>query len=131
MLRKEKIESPLAPGKIANHPYPFSQGWKVGGFVFTGGIAPEDHETGEIVEEDIDLQARRVFASLKAILEEAGSSLEKVIKVTVYLTDIKNKPGFEKVYREHFPKDAPGRMTAEVSFIGPGILLEMDAIAYV
>ena len=41
MLRKEKIESPLAPGKIANHLYPFSQGWKVGGFVFTGGIAPQ------------------------------------------------------------------------------------------
>ena len=131
MLKKEKIESPLAPGKIANHPYPFSQGWKVGGFVFTGGIAPEDHETGEIVDGDIDVQARRVFESLTAILEAAGSSLDKVVKVTVYLTDIGNKPGFEKVYREYFPKDAPGRMTAEVGFIGPGILLEMDAIAYV
>jgi len=131
MLKKEKIESPLAPNKIANHLYPFSQGWKVGGFVFTGGIAPEDPETGEIVKANIDVQARRVFESLKAILEAAGSSLDRVVKVTIYLTDIKNKPGFETVYREYFPQDAPGRMTAEVSFIGPGILLEMDAIAFV
>ena len=80
MLKKEKIESPLAPGKIANHPYPFSQGWKVGGFVFTGGIAPEDHETGEIVDGNIDVQARRVFESLKAILEEAGALFFSLVK---------------------------------------------------
>ena len=131
MIKKEKISSPLAPGKIANHPYPFSQGWRVGDFVFTGGIAPEDHITGEIIKGGIDAQSRRVFQSLQAILEEAGSSLENVVKVTVFLKSIEDKPGFERVYREYFPADAPGRMTAEVNFIGPGILIEMDAIAHI
>lgn len=130
-MQKEKILTLLAPIKIANHTYPFSQGWKVGGLVFTGGIAPEDPETGRVVEGDIRIQTRRVLESLKAILEYAGSSLDRVVKVTVLLTDIKDKPGFEEVYREYFPVDAPGRTSAQVSFIGPGILIEMDAIAYV
>lgn len=130
-MKKEKILTPLAPTKIATHSSPFSQGWRVGGFVFTGGIAPEDPQTGQVVEADIRVQTRRVLESLKAIVEAAGSSLDRVVKVTVLLTDIKNKPGFEEIYREYFPGDAPGRTSAEVSFIGPGILLELDAIAYV
>lgn len=130
MLEKIKIESPSAPIKIANHKHPFSQGWKVGNFVFTGGIAPEDPQTGEVVPGNIEIQTRRVLDSLKAILETAGSRLDNVVKVTVFFVDIKDKPGFEKIYREYFPGDAPGRMSAQVVHIGPGILIELSAIAF-
>jgi len=130
MWKKEKIETPLAPIKIANHKYPFSQGWKVGEFVFTGGIAPEDPVTGEVIKGDIRAQTRRVLESLNAILEAAGSSMNRVIKVNAFLTDIKNKPGFDEIYREYFPTDAPGRTTVEINHVGPGILLELDAIAH-
>ena len=75
MLKKEKIETPLAPGTIANHPYPFSQGWKVGDFVFTGGIAPEDHETGEIVEG----AARGIVQGA----HEAGGSVYRAVLATL------------------------------------------------
>ena len=128
---KIKILSNDAPIKIANHSHPFSQGWKVGDLVFTGGIAPEDPETGRVVEPDIEIQARRVFESLKAILLAAGTSLKNVIKVNVFFVNISHKQGFERVYREYFPSDAPGRTSVEVKSIGPGILLELDAIAVV
>ena len=82
-MRKEKIVTAGAPTRMDDHAHPFAQGWKVGDFVFTGGIAAEDPVTGKMVEGDIRDQARRCMETMKAILEAAGSSLDKVIKVTV------------------------------------------------
>lgn len=127
--KKQKILSPKAPHVIANHKHPFSQGWKVGDLVFTGGIAAEDPETGQVVAGDIKVQTRRVLDTMQAILEAAGSRMENVVKVTVFLTDIRDKPAFDEVYREYFPRDAPGRMSCAVVAINPGVLIEIDAIA--
>lgn len=71
-----------------------------------------------------------MFEGLRAILEAAGSSLEIAVEGRAYPTDNDDKPGFERVCREYLPEDAPGRITAEVGFIGPGILLGMDEIAF-
>jgi 2-iminobutanoate/2-iminopropanoate deaminase len=130
-MQKEKIVTSQAPSDMADHRYPFAQGWKVGDFVFTGGIAAEDPATGKIVGTDIHTQARQVFETLKAILEAAGSSLDKVVKVTVLFSDFNHKAGFEDTYGEYFPVDRPARTSAAVSYLGHGILLELDAIAYV
>jgi len=130
-LAKEKIFTTRAPHKMVNHVYPFAQGWKVGGLIFTGGIAAEDPETGYLVEGDIKAQARRCFESMRAILEEAGSSMDKVIKLTVLFARFEDKAAFEEVYGEYFPADRPARTSAAVAYIGHGTLIEIDAIAHV
>lgn len=130
-MQKERIFTPLAPHRMDNHVHAFAQGWKVGNFVFTGGIAAEDPATGKLVEGDIKAQARRCFETMKAILEAAGSSMDKVVKVTVFFVNFADKAEFEKVYGEYFPVDRPARMSATVTKIGHGALMEIDAIAYV
>ncbi|MBL8672963.1 MAG: RidA family protein [Alphaproteobacteria bacterium] len=130
-LRAVKIVAKDAPGSMANHVYPFAQGWRLGNLVFTGGIAAEDPKTGKLAGSDIVTQSERVFQTLKAILEEAGSSLDKVLKVNVFFVDFADKAGFETVYGKYFPKNRPGRTSMTVTKIGHGTLLELDAIAYV
>ncbi|MBL8672996.1 MAG: hypothetical protein JNK11_20210 [Alphaproteobacteria bacterium] len=130
-MKAIKIVARNAPGQLANHVYPFAQGWRLGNLVFTGGIAAEDPRTGKIVGDDIVTQSERVFETLQAILDEAGSSLSKVLKVTVFFAHFSDKAGFETVYGKYFPKDRPGRTSAAVTMLGKGILVELDAIAYV
>ena len=102
-MKKEKIVTAGAPTRMDDHVHPFAQGWKVGDFVFTGGIAAEDPETGAMVEGDIRDQARRCMETMKAILEAAGSSMENVVKVTVLFANFDDKKRFEEVYGEYFP----------------------------
>ncbi len=130
-LRAVKIMAKDAPGSMANHVYPFAQGWRLGNLVFTGGIAAEDPKTGKLAGDDIVTQSERVFQTLRAILEEAGSSLDKVIKVNVFFVDFADKAGFETVFGKYFTKNRPGRTSMTVTKIGHGTLLELDAIAYV
>lgn len=130
-LKAVKITAKDAPGRMANHVHPFAQGWRLGNLVFTGGIAAEDPKTGKLVGSDIATQAERVFQTLKAILEQAGSSLDKVIKVNVFFVDFADKAGFETVYGKYFPRNRPGRTSVTVTKIGQGTLLELDAVAYV
>lgn len=113
-----------------DHVHPFAQGWKVGDLIFTGGIAAEDPATGEMVSGDIQDQARRCFETMKAILAEAGASMENVVKVTVFFLDYEDKQKFESVYGEYFPDHKPARTSAVVSYLGKNILMEIDAIAH-
>jgi 2-iminobutanoate/2-iminopropanoate deaminase len=129
-MKKEKIVTKGAPTVMEHHVHPFAQGWKVGDFVFTGGIAAEDPETGKMVEGDIKVQARRCFETMKAILETAGTSLDNVIKVTVLFVNFDDKARFEEIYGEYFPNDKPVRTSAAVSYLGKDILMEIDAIAH-
>ena len=130
-MRKEKIVTADAPTDMEHHVHPFAQGWKIGELIFTGGIAAEDPLTGKMVEGDIRDQARRCFDTLNAIVEAAGSSLDKVIKVTVFFVNFDDKAKFETVYSEYFPEDKPARTSAAVCYLGKDILMEIDAIAYV
>ena len=109
---------------------PFSQGIKTDSFVFTSGQLPIDPSSGEIVSGDIKDQTRRVLVNLREILVAAGSSLEDVIKTTVFLTNMDEFPRVNQVYEEFFPKKIPpARSTVEVSRLAKGAKVEIEAIA--
>lgn len=108
---------------------PYSQAVIADPFIFVSGQIPIDPNTGKIVEGGIREQTKRTLENIKAILEAAGSSLEKVVKVTVYLRDLNLFKEFNEVYATYFPSNPPARATVEVSNLWGEILIEIDAIA--
>jgi len=124
-MSKEIIFTEKAPRPIG----PYSQAVVVGDFIFGSGQIPIDPATGWIVEGDIEVQTRRVLENIKAVLEAAGSSLEKVVFVTVFLSDLTDYPKFNEVYAEYFGESPPARTTVEVSNLPKGVKLEVNFIA--
>lgn len=110
---------------------PYSQGVKAGNFLFVAGQIPIDPDTGEIVKGDFEEQVRRVMENIRAVVEAAGGSMESIVKVTVYLKNIKLFDRFNKVYAEYFPKEPPARVVVEVSNLPKDVELEVEAIAYI
>jgi 2-iminobutanoate/2-iminopropanoate deaminase len=108
---------------------PYSQAVKSGGILYTSGQISLDPATGALVEGDFDAQARRVFENLKAVLAEAGSSYSRVLRATVYLTDLANFQALNAMYAEYFGDHKPARTTVQVSALPKGSLLEIDLIA--
>jgi 2-iminobutanoate/2-iminopropanoate deaminase len=108
---------------------PYSQAVIAGGFVFTAGMLALDPQTGDVVGEDIGAQTRQALSNVQGILEAAGSSLDRVVKTTVFLRDIRDFPQMNAVYAEFFPADPPARSTVEVGPLPKGALIEIDAIA--
>jgi 2-iminobutanoate/2-iminopropanoate deaminase len=108
---------------------PLSQAIKVDNLIFTSGVTARDPHTGRFVGGDIGEQTERVLLNLKTILEAAGSSLDKVVKVTVFLTDIRDFEGMNKVYRKFFPRDPPARSTVEVSRLAIDARVEIEMVA--
>lgn len=109
---------------------PISQAVKAGGMVYCSGFVPTDPATGKLVEGDIEVQTDRVFQNLKAVLEAAGSSLEKVVKATVFLTDKKDFAGMNTVFGRYFPKDPPARSTIQAELmIDAKVEIELTALA--
>ena len=108
---------------------PISKAIQLGDLVFTSGVTARDPQTGRFIGGNIEEQTERVLLNLKAILEAAGSSLEKVVKVTVFLTDVRDFEGMNKVYRKFFPKDPPARSTVEVSKLMIDARVEIEMIA--
>jgi len=126
-MTKRVIFTEKAPKPIG----PYSQAILVPpGWIFISGQIPINPKTGEIVGNDIKTQTRQVLENIKAILNAVGASMEDVVKVTVFLKDIKMFPDFNQVYAEYFKKDPPARTTVEVSNLPKGVLIEIDAIAY-
>ncbi len=107
---------------------PISQAVKAGGMVYCSGFVPVDPATGKLVEGDIEAETDRVFQNLKAVLEAAGSSLDKVVKATVFLTDKRDFAGMNKVFGRYFPKNPPARSTVQVELM-IGAKVEIDLIA--
>ena len=109
---------------------PYSQGVKAGGFVFVAGQIPLTPE-GELVRGDIGGQTRQVLENIKAILESAGSSLEQVVKVTVFLADMNDFAAMNEVYAEYFPEEPPARAAVQsaLRFRGDVLPIEVEAIA--
>jgi len=126
-MTRSVITTDSAPAAIG----PYAQGVRVGNLIFTAGQIPIDPVTQQIAPGGITEQTTRVFENLKAILEEAGSSLDRVVKATVYLKDIGDFSAMNAVYASYLEIDgeAPARTTVEVSRLPRNALVEIDLIA--
>jgi len=124
---KEIINPKTAPAPIG----PYSKGVKCKGFIFIGGQLPVNPKTEKLVEGGIKEQTKQSIENVKAILEAGGSSLEKVVKTTVYLKDINDFNEMNEVYKQFFKKDFPARATVQVAKLPRDALIEIEAIAEV
>jgi len=107
----------------------YSQGLRVGDFIFVSGQGPLDPDTGSVVGRSIEEQTARTLENIKAILEAAGASMADVVKVSAHLSDVELFPGYNQVYSRYFPDPKPARTTVGSQLMG--IMVEIDAIAYV
>lgn len=119
------IHSDKAPKAVG----PYSQALEFNGFIFTSGQLPLIPESGELISDDIKEATKRSLDNLKAVLEEAGSSLEKVVKVNIFLADINDFAAVNEVYATYFDAHKPARSCVEVANLPMGGLLEIEAIA--
>jgi 2-iminobutanoate/2-iminopropanoate deaminase len=119
------VHTEAAPAAIG----PYSQAAIGGGLVCTAGQIALDPATGDLVEGDVVAQARRVFTNLDAVLREAGSGWDRVLKVTVYLVDMADFPRVNEIYAEAVGGARPARSTVQVSALPRGALIEIDVIA--
>ena len=126
-MEREVIKTSNAPSSSL----PLSQAIKIGNLVFTSGMTARDPKGGHFIGGDIEGQTERVILNLKAVLEAAGSSLDKVVKVTVFLTDMRDFDGMNKVYRKFFPEEPPARSTIEVSKLAIDARVEIEMVAAV
>jgi len=110
---------------------PLSQGIRAGDWIFASGQLGNDPRTGKLAEGGIRAQTRQVCENLKAVLESAGSSLDKVTKVTIYMVDLGELVEMNDVFSEYFPKDPPARTTFECSRLVADARVEIEAIAFV
>ena len=128
---------PANAHRISTDPDPFepfriSQGFRVGDMIYLSGQASID-ESGAIVGAgDFDAQAEQMFANIRRVLERAGSSMEKIVKVTIYLTDMGNFPKILELRERHFSKPYPADTIVEVAALGlPELEIEIEAMALV
>lgn len=123
-MNKEIISTKKAPLAIG----PYSQGMIVGDLVFTSGQIPLNPESGELVTE-ISKATVQVMANLSAVLEAAGSSLEKVIKTTIFLQDLNDFEKVNEIYGDYFKDNLPARSCVQVAKLPKGAIIEIEAIA--
>lgn len=127
-MKKQIISTPLAPAPVG----PYQQGVRAGNLVFTAGQIPLDPRTNTLVTGSIEDQTRCVLENLKAILEAAGTSLDRVVKTTVFLRDMNNFQAMNAVYAQYFRTDiAPARSTVQVARLPKDVAVEIEAIAEV
>jgi 2-iminobutanoate/2-iminopropanoate deaminase len=121
------IATPHAPAAIG----PYSQAVVSNGFAFLSGQIPLDPATGQLIEGEIAAQTQRVLENLKAVLESCGSSLDRVVKTTVYLTDMREFARKNEVYARYFPANPPARATVQAARLPRDVRVEIDCIAVV
>jgi len=108
---------------------PYSQAVRANGFVFLSGQIPLDPKTQQIVEGDAAVQTERVLENLKAVVEAAGSSIQRVVKTTVFLADMNDFAAMNEVYSRYFVTHPPARSTVEVARLPKNVRVEIDLIA--
>ncbi|MBL0713296.1 MAG: RidA family protein [Desulfosarcina sp.] len=126
-MQREIINTSDAPAAIG----PYSQAVKAGGFLFVSGQIPIDPASGELISGDIRAATRQVINNLKAILEAGGSSLEKVVKATVFIADMNQFGTINEVYAEFFKEAPPARACVEVARLPKDVQVEIEAVAMV
>ena len=124
---RQRIQTDKAPAAIG----PYSQAIKANGFVFVSGQIPIDPQTGEFVAGGIAEQTARVLKNLTAVLEAAGSSLEQVVKTTVFLADMKEFAGMNEVYASFFRTPPPARSTVAAAGLPRDARVEIEAVALI
>ena len=124
---RKTVSTDKAPAAIG----PYSQANIFGDLVFTSGQIPLNPATGEIVGTTIEEQTHQVFSNIKAILEAAGSSLDKVLKTTVFIKDMNDFGKMNEIYAEYFTEGVyPSRSAVEVARLPKDVLVEVETIAY-
>ena len=123
------MKSVVISRKFPKSELPFSHGFRGGNLVFTSGQVGTDPETGKVAE-GIEEQTRQTLANVEAVLEAAGCSRKDVIKATVFLADIRDYDGMNKVYGSFFSKPYPARSCVEAKLANPKLKVEIEAIAY-
>ena len=122
---REAVASDAAPRAIG----PYSQAIRAGSLLFVSGQIPLDPATGAMVDGDIAVQTRRVFANLQAILEAAGASFDNVVRTTVYLADMNDFATVNEIYGTYFSSPAPARATVQAARLPKDARVEIDLIA--
>ncbi|WP_276885962.1 RidA family protein [Anaerococcus lactolyticus] len=120
----KEIQTKKAPAAVGA----YSQGIATDNLIFTSGQLPLDPETGEL-EMDIRKATKRALENIKAIVEEGGSSIDKIVKCNVFLDDVNDFAAFNEVYEEFFGDHKPARSALEVANIPKGAVIEIEAIA--
>lgn len=123
-MPRTAIHSDLAPAAIG----PYSQATRAGNLVFFSGQIPLDPQTGNLVEGDIDTQARRAFDNLKAVCEAAGGTMDDIVRVGLYLTDLGQFSAVNAAMADYFQAPYPARSTIEVPALPKGADFEVDAV---
>ena len=129
MAEKDVIRTDQAPGPYQGAPY--NQAIRVGDLVFVAGQLGISLETGELVGASVEDQTEQIMRNLAAILDAAGSSLDKLVKTTVFLVDLGDFAGMNEVYARHVGGRPPARSTVGISQLPSGARVEIEAIAHV
>lgn len=108
---------------------PYSQAVRVGDFIYTAGQVPIVPATGDLIAGEIEAQTRQALTNIKAVLEAAGSGLDKVVKTTVFMTDLGDFARMNGVYAEFFPSQPPARSTVQVAALPKGAMVEIECVA--
>jgi 2-iminobutanoate/2-iminopropanoate deaminase len=124
---KETISTENAPGAIG----PYSQAIKAGGMVFCSGQIPIDATTGEFISDVVSEQTEQVLKNLSEVLKAAGTSLDNVVKTTVFLADMNDFAEMNEVYSRYFSENKPARATVQAARLPRDARVEIDAIAMV
>ena len=124
-MTKNIISTDKAPAAIG----PYSQAIEVNGLIYTSGVIPIDPATGNLVEGDIKVQADQAIGNLAALLKEAGSDTDNVIKTVVFIKNMDDFAAVNEVYASYFTKDFPARSCVEVARLPKDVLIEIEAIA--
>lgn len=119
------VKTDKAPGAIG----PYSQAIVANGFIFSSGQIPLDPATGEIVAGGVAEQTERVLKNIEAVLAAAGSSLDRVVKTSVFLADMGDFAAMNEVYARFFPGTAPARTTVQAARLPRDVRIEMDVVA--
>ena len=125
MPTRNVIVAPKAPKALG----PYSAAIETDCFLFCSGQTGIDPATGELVSSDLEAQTRQVLTNLKSVLEAAGTSLDKVVKTTVFLRDMADFPKMNAIYAEYFSSNPPARSTIAVAGLPKGGIVEIEAIA--